>query len=95
MDIFPGNLLHVYNRGNNKQQIFFNEDNYQFFTDKAKKQIAAVADVLAWCLMPNHFHFLLHANEHSCKPKKIGSLVSSELQKWFQSVAKFLCQFNK
>lgn len=80
MQLNPGNILHVYNRGNNKQLIFFNEDNYYFFTDKVKKQIATVSDVLAYCLMPNHFHFLLHTTEYSCQPKKVGSLTTTELQ---------------
>lgn len=53
-------LFHVYNRGNNKQVIFFNRDNYIFFLKKVRKEICPFANILAYCLMPNHFHFLLH-----------------------------------
>ena len=84
MKLISGDLVHVYNRGNNKQQVFFNENHYHYFLDKVNKQIASVSDVLAYCLMPNHFHFLLHVNEDSCKIKKIGSLVSTELQNGFR-----------
>src|SRR5579872_4754254 len=84
MKFLPGDLVHVYNRGNNKQQIFFSENNYQYFMHKAKREIGSVSDILAYCMMPNHFHFLLHINETSCQPKKLGSLVSTELQNGFR-----------
>jgi REP element-mobilizing transposase RayT len=84
MRIFPGDIIHVYNRGNNKQQIFFNEDNYNFFVDKVRRHIAPISDILAYCLMPNHFHFLLRANDNSNTPKKIGALESTELQNGFR-----------
>lgn len=77
-------LIHIYNRGNNKQQIFFNDDNYSFFLEKANKHIFPVADILAYCLMPNHFHFLVRATDHSCKPKNIGNLISTELANGFR-----------
>jgi putative transposase len=84
MKLSPGDLVHVYNRGNNKQQIFFNDSHYRSFLNKADKEIGSVSDILAYCLMPNHFHFLLHVNENSCKPKKVGSLLSTELQNGFR-----------
>ncbi len=32
-----GNFYHVYNRGCNKEKIFFNEENYRYLTKKIKK----------------------------------------------------------
>ncbi len=61
------NLYHIYNRGNNKQPIFFNRENYIYFLKKVKKYIYSNCDILSWCLMPNHFHFLIHANDLSVK----------------------------
>jgi len=84
MNLLPGDLLHVYNRGNNKQQVFFNENHYHYFLNKINKHIASVSDILAYCLMPNHFHLLVHVNEKSGIEKKIGSLVSNELQNGFR-----------
>lgn len=65
MRFIEGELYHVYNRGNNKRQIFFNEENYIFFLKKIRKWIAPNCDILCWCLMPNHFHLLLRANGSS------------------------------
>ena len=62
-----GSFYHIYNRGNDKQNIFFQERNYAFFLQKVEKYISSNADLIAWCLMPNHFHFLVHANSSSTK----------------------------
>jgi putative transposase len=51
-------LYHIYNRGNNKQRIFFSDNNYAYFLEKVRRQIVPHCDILAYCLMPNHFHFL-------------------------------------
>ena len=62
MQFEPNNIYHIYNRGNNSQKIFFNRDNYLFFMDKIKTYILPYADILAWCLMPNHFHLMVYVN---------------------------------
>src|SRR4051812_28599741 len=59
------NIYHIYNRGNQKQAIFFTEANYIYFLQKVRKCIAPNCDILAYVLMPNHFHFLIHANEQT------------------------------
>lgn len=65
MYFISGEFYHVYNRGNNKRPIFFNDDNFLFFLEKIKTQLKPVAGIVAYCLMPNHFHFLLQATENS------------------------------
>ena len=70
MNLIPGQFYHVYNRGNNKQLIFFNDNNYLYFLQKIREQLLPVADILAWCLMPNHFHILIQANDESVKERK-------------------------
>lgn len=58
-------VYHIYNRGNNKRRIFFSEKNYYYFMKKMKEYLTPVCSVLSWCLMPNHFHLLIHVNEES------------------------------
>ncbi len=67
MKFIEGSFYHIYNRGNDKQNIFFQERNYYFFIEKIRKYIVHHADILAWCLMPNHFHLLVRANTDSLK----------------------------
>ena len=66
MYFIPNHVYHVYNRGNNKQRIFFQEKNYAFFLEKINKQLSPSCEMLCWCLMPNHFHLLVYATNKSC-----------------------------
>ena len=80
MNFIADEYYHIYNRGNNKQPIFFNNDNYLFFIKKIREQILPIADIIAYCLMPNHFHFIIHANENSVRERtSFGSKPMQEL----------------
>lgn len=59
MHFETGIVYHIYNQGNNRQKLFFNRDNYLFFLQKIRTQLTPHADLLAWCLMPNHFHIMV------------------------------------
>jgi len=59
----PNHIYHIYNQGNNRQKIFFNRENYLFFLKKIGEHILPFADILAWCLMPNHFHLMIYVRE--------------------------------
>ena len=72
MEFFDNELNHIYNRGNNRQQIFFKPDNYLFFLEKVRKFILPHCDILAYCLMPNHFHFLINADSRTTSTKIIA-----------------------
>ena len=39
--------------------FFYNRENYIFFLGKIREHILPYADVLSYCLMPNHFHIIL------------------------------------
>ena len=84
-----GHIYHIYNMGNNSTKIFFNEENYLFFLRKIRIEIKPIAEILAYCLMPNHFHFMVQATGKSCKTnkqgiqilaRKLGTLLSSYTQ---------------
>jgi REP element-mobilizing transposase RayT len=55
----PGLYYHVFNRGNNGEDLFREERNYSFFLKLYGKYITPVADTYAYCLLRNHFHVLL------------------------------------
>ena len=55
-----GKFYHIYNRGNNSQDIFFENKNYEYFLGLMDKYVIPVADVYAWVLMKNHFHLLIY-----------------------------------
>lgn len=52
-------LYHIYNRGNNGQQLFFEAEHYHHFLRLFRQHVSPHVQVMAYCLMPNHFHFLV------------------------------------
>ena len=55
-----GNYYHVYNRGNNHQLIFLERENYLYFLRQLQTRLVSMGvDVIAYCLMPNHYHLLV------------------------------------
>jgi putative transposase len=55
----PDKFYHVYTRGNNKESIFKEEENYFYFLQLLRKYILPFVDVYAYCLLPNHVHLLI------------------------------------
>lgn len=58
-NIIRENYYHIYNHGNAGEKIFRCTDDYNRFLKLMDKYILSVADIFAWVLMPNHFHFLV------------------------------------
>ena len=54
-----GKYYHVFNRGNNREDVFKNDKDYQHFLELYDIYIDSVANTFAWCLMKNHFHVLV------------------------------------
>jgi len=71
-----GNYYHVYNRGVDKKVIFKDDQDYAYFLSLLKKYLtpkqsrrgdhrlypsyADEVELVAFCLMPNHFHLFLY-----------------------------------
>jgi len=57
--MLPGSFYHIYNRAVSNNTLFVSEDNYRYFLKKYAFYIHPVARTFSYCLMPNHFHFLI------------------------------------
>lgn len=76
-----GHYYHIYNRGVNRQPIFANAGNYLFLLRRAKSFLADYPlSVIAYCLMPNHYHFLLRPEKDSALSRFIQRLFNSYTQ---------------
>lgn len=53
-----GTSYHCTNQAVGKELLFRERDNYLYFLALYNKYIAPVTETYAYCLMPNHFHFL-------------------------------------
>jgi putative transposase len=58
-----GKYYHIYNRGNNGIDLFYDVENYNHFLRLYSKYIDPIAETFAWCLMKNHFHILVYIKE--------------------------------
>ncbi len=82
-----GKFYHVFNRGNNKEKIFFKEENYRYFLKTFDQCLSSHVETYAYCLMPNHFHFLIRILEtpktDEESPLLAASTVSEQFRKFF------------
>ena len=93
-----GCYYHIYNRGNNRQDIFFEDENYLFFLNRLDLYLSPFCDIISWVLLRNHFHLFIYvksAKEIDLSklqytateiPKKID--VSLQFGHFFNSYAK-------
>ena len=83
-----GQYYHVYNRGNNGENIFIEEKNYNYFLEKVKKYILPIADVYAYCLLKNHFHIVLRIKDKIDLPEKFKEKIHLPFSNLFNSYSK-------
>jgi putative transposase len=84
MHFYNKSIYHVYNQGNNRQEIFFERSDYLRFLQKVNVLIKPNCDLLAYCLMPNHFHFLIQTTDRSLENIKIGNIDFIKLTNGFR-----------
>jgi len=77
MKIEEGSYYHIYNRGNNRGIIFFQESDYIHFLNQFNKYLKSTIEVYAYCLMPNHFHVFIKVNNKPAFEKGIKNFLIS------------------
>ncbi|ALU75317.1 transposase [Tenacibaculum dicentrarchi] len=78
-----GNYYHIFNQGNNGENIFIEDENYSYFLKLIKTHICSIADVFSYCLLKNHFHLLVQIKESTDE-----KLVSKAFSNFFNSYSK-------
>ncbi len=73
-----GRIYHIYNRGNNGENLFVQPRNYPYFLQLYAKHIQPIAETFAYCLLPNHFHFAIRTyteeEQEAYHRKQIGPI---------------------
>lgn len=83
----PDCMYHVFSRANGIERVFKSEENYQFFLQRYKQFIQPIAETFCYCLMPNHFHFLIRVREEKVlKNLILGRKVSSKTLQGFRTL---------
>lgn len=73
--LIAGEYYHIYNRGNNRGRIFFEEENYLFFLRRLRHHLMRktsevletaevwAASIVTYCLMPTHYHLIAQPHD--------------------------------
>jgi putative transposase len=82
-DFEEGKFYHVFNRTNNKEKLFISQENHRFFLKKHSEYLSPFSETIAWCLLSNHFHFLIRIKSEeliksNLKLHVAGSLSTTE-----------------
>ncbi len=88
---FEGGVYHIYSRGHNKMAVFRDTEDYKFFLQRLAEILSLKPSksrwlrplpkgsftILCYCLMPNHFHFIIQQETKLPVSKIIGKLLTS------------------
>jgi putative transposase len=78
-----GLIYHVLNRGNARMTIFEKDGDYEAFESILEQAVARYGtEILAWCLMPNHWHLVVKPHEDGELSQFVGWLTLTHTQRW-------------
>lgn len=52
-------VYHVFNHGNGRENVFYDDINYDYFINRLRFHTWPTCDILAYNLLPNHFHLVI------------------------------------
>jgi putative transposase len=94
VNLYPGEYYHLYNRGHNRERIFYERENFIFFLRRMREYLAPVLDIVAYCLMYTHYHLLVRVKDAKtsevCQTSEVSppSSVSNAMQRFSISYTK-------
>ena len=90
--LYPGCFYHIYNRGNRGEILFREDRNFNYFLSLYGKYIRPIADTYCYCLLPNHFHFLVRIKEQESIDDDLISWSSRAFSNLFSTYTKAINQ---
>ncbi len=100
MPFLVNQFYHVFNRGNNRENIFFKKQNYFYFLKKYDEYLSEYLNTYVYSLMPNHFQFLVSvrldevsttdaiaSSDGICLNKDINKKICERFRRFFLSYA--------
>lgn len=65
-------IYHIFNQGNNREITFRDRSDYLNFLKRVRRFLYPNANILAYCLMPNHFHLQILPKPEGLVDSKVG-----------------------
>ncbi len=82
-DYVEGYFYHMYNHGVHDIDLFREKFDFQYYLEKFKLYFSPYFEVYAYCLMPNHYHFIVRVREEEDIRKEIANLIDSKAKTYF------------
>ena len=73
-----GNYYHIFNRGANRQHIFYLSKNYDYFLKLLNNFLSEYVYFLAYALLPNHFHLVIKVKDKILAVETEGTVLSKK-----------------
>lgn len=86
----PGHYYHIFNRGNNKENIFRETRNYHYFLKLMNIYLLPISKIFSYCLLRNHFHILLQIKQTEDLPESYKSKLNI-----FQAFSNMFNEYTK
>jgi putative transposase len=78
-----GLIYHVLNRGNARMTIFHKDGDYEAFERILQEAVERFGtQLLAWCLLPNHWHLVIKPNKDGELSRFVGWFTLTHTQRW-------------
>ena len=78
-----GEVYHILNRANARVQIFDNDEDYQIFENILEEAVEKFdMRLLAYCIMPNHWHLVVYPKQDGDLAKFMGWLSNTHTRRW-------------
>ena len=91
-----GETYHVYNKAISHDKLFITSNDYHYFLKKLTRYILPVADIIAYCLIPNHFHILLEIKDEDQITKPMSKKKFEDKTEYIlQSFSNFFNSYSK
>jgi len=78
-------IFHIYNRAIGNEKLFLSDRDHFIFLDNIKFYVLPHASLYAYCLLPNHFHFLMQVGQSADKFSKGMSDSFNAYAKYFNT----------
>ena len=70
--LFFDTFYHIFNRGNNRENLFIEDPNYSYFMRLYVQYVSPIAETWAYCLLRNHFHLFVRIKSETEIAKTYG-----------------------
>jgi len=78
-----GYVYHVLNRANARVQIFDNDEDYKLFENILEEAVQNFnVKILAYCIMPNHWHLILYPEDEGDLSVFMGWITNTHTRRW-------------